>query len=288
MDNFLHWLHSFDWSRLFPELLGKFFGVLLGLAGSWYLVFRKRVKALEKLKSGDSDDVLFQMHLIHPLAGTSDCVLLFRNIAPRLTINQLYDNPAARELVKQLADGTSMRSPVLQTMGTMGFEILNDALGHIAGQVACMPFPREVWLFAMTCEDRAIVRKKCVRCFLIRPADLERFSDWAWCRDHLRVEKPWHWFRIVALHQMSLEWLAQQQANAAIGEGGANSMPIVNDQEKHDRIRELSIGLGLDDKPVGTPYKIPWAEHLVSLNELGLPLEGGIHAPIDRTAFRHD
>lgn len=271
-----------------PELLGKFFGVLLGLLGSWFLVFRKRMKALEKLKSGDSDDVLFQMHLVQPLAGTSDCALLFRNVAPRLTINQLYDNPIAREKVKELADGTSMSSPVLQTVGTMGFEILNDALGHIAGQLASMPFPREVWLFAMTCEDRAIVRKKCIRCFLIRPRDLERFSDWAWCRDHVRVEKPWHWFRVVALHQLALDWQEQKTAPPTAGSTQATSMPLVNNQEKHERIRELSIGLSLDDEPIGTPYQIPWAEHLVKLNELGLPLEGGLHAPIDRSAFRHD
>ena len=291
MDNLLHWFQSLDWTRLLPELIGKFFGILLGLAGSWFLLFRKRLKALEKLKSGDSDDVLFQMHLLRPLPGTSDCVLLFRSVAPRLTINQLYDNPVIREEVQKIAGTTSMKSPVLQTRGTLGFEILNDAFGHIAGQLASMPFRREPWLFAMTCEDRAIVRKKCIRCFLVRPADLERFLDWRWCRDHVRVEKPWHWFRIVALHQMALEWQAQRQAGAAGENAQANRMPLVHDQERHDRIREMSAGLCMEDDPVGTPYRIPWAEHLTSLKELGLPLEGSSHPDIEPSgppaSFRH-
>jgi hypothetical protein len=272
-DSIWQWLQSLEWHRLVPELIGKFTGVLLGLLGSWFLIFRKRLKAMEKLKSGDSDDVLFQMHSLQPLPGTSDVVLLFRNVSPRLTINLLYDNPVVRDEVRRLADHTSMKSPVLKTEGTLGFEILNDAFGHIAGQLAGMPFPRATWLFAMTCEDRAIVRKKCIRCFLIEPEDLVRFLDWAWCRDHVRVEKPWHWFRIVALHQMARDWHAQRSA-LAIGENGqANRMPLVNDQEKHDRIREMSVGLSRDEKPVGTPYQIPWNEHLPSLNELGLPLE---------------
>jgi len=291
MTQLIHWLQSLEWHRLVPELLGKFLGFLLGFAGSWFLIFRQRMKALEKLKSGDSDDVLFQMHLLQPIPATSDCVLLFRNTAPRLTINQLYDNPIVREQVKEIADSTSMRSPVLQTRGTVGFEILNDAFGHIAGQLAGMPHPRETWLFAMTCEDRAIVRKKCIRCFLIRPADLGRFLDWAWCRDHLRVEKPWHWFRVVALHQMALEWQAQRTAGAAGENGPANAMPLVHDQEKHERIREMSVGLCLNDQPVGTPYRIPWAEHLASLNELGLPLEGSTRPAVEPQgppeSFRH-
>ena len=291
MDSFYHWLQSLEWTRLVPEVIGKFFGFLLGFAGSWFLLFRKRLKALEKLKAGDSDDVVFQMHLLQPLSGTSDAVLLFRNVAPRLTINQLYDNPIVRDKVKEIADSTSLRNPVLQTTGTMGFEILNDAFGHIAGQLASMPFRREPWLFAMTCEDRAIVRKKCIRCFLIRPADLERFADWAWCRDHVRVEKPWHWFRVVALHQVAMEWLAERTNRQAWSNAQANDMPLVHDQEKHDRVRELSIGLGLDDQPVGIPYRIPWAEHLPNLKELGLPLEGGTHPPVEPTGppetFRH-
>ncbi len=49
-------------------------------------------------------------------------------------------------------------------------------------------------------------------------------------------------------------------------------MPLVHDQEHHDRIIEISVGLMLDEPPVGIPYHIPWAEHLPSLQELGLPL----------------
>ena len=291
MNEFIHWLQTLEWTRLVPELIGKFTGVVLGMLGSWFLLFRKRLKALEKLKAGDSDDVLFQMHLLQPLSATSDCVLLFRNVAPRLTINNLYDNPIVREEVRQLADNTSMASPLLKTIGTLGFEILNDAFGHIAGQLAGMPFRKETWLFAMTCEDRAIVRKKCIRCFLIQPADLEKFEDWSWCRDHVRVEKPWHWFRIVALHQMARDWREQRSAGA-IGENAqASRMPLVHDQEKHDRIREMSVGLSLEDQPVGIPYHIPWSEHLESLKGLGLPLKGSQGPALEPSGppgeFRH-
>ena len=291
MDSFLHWLQSFDWPRLFPELLGKFLGFLLGFLGSWFLVFRRRLKALEKLKSGDSDDVLFQMHLLQPVPATSDCVLLFRSVAPRLTIEQLYDNPVVRDKVREFADATSLGNPILNTSGTLGFEIVNDAFGHIAGVLAAMPFPRERWLFAMTCEDRKIVRKKCIRCFLIRPEDLERFLDWPWCRDHIRVEKPWHWFRVVALHQMAKVWQSQNSASA-IGENAqANAMPLVHNQERHDHIREMSAGLNTSDRPMGIPYRIPWAEHLPSLRDLGLPLESRSQPAIDPAGppetFRH-
>lgn len=291
MTEFWNWFHSLEWHRLLPELTGKFTGVVLGMLGSWFLLFRQRLKALEKMKAGDSDDVIFQMHLLQSLPGTSDCVLLFRNVAPRLTINMLYDNPVVRDEVRKIADSTSMASPVLKTEGTVGFEILNDAFGHIAGQLAGMPFKRGTWLFAMTCEDRAIVRKKCIRCFLVRPEDLERFAGWAWCRDHVRVEKPWHWFRIVALHQMARDWQIQRSARA-IGENAqANRMPLVNDQDKHDRIREMSIGLNLEDRPVGIPYHIPWDQHLGSLKELGLPLEGSRIPAVSPAgppeAFRH-
>lgn len=291
MESIIQWFQSLDWTRLVPELIGKFLGVLLGLAGSWFLIFRRRLKALEKLRTGDSDDVLFQHHLLYPLPGTSDTALIFRSVAPRQTINHLYDNPVVRERVKEFADATSLKNPILPTVGTVGFEILNDTFGHIAGHLATMPFPRETWLFAMTCEDRAIVRKKCIRCFLIRPADLQRFTDWAWCRDHVRVEQPWHWFRVIALHQMALAWQAQQTASARGETATAASMPLVNDQEAHDRIRQMSVGLSTTDHPVGTPYRIPWDQHLASLRDLGLPLAGSTLPPVNPAgppeSFRH-
>ena len=141
MDLLIDWLESLEWQRLIPEILGKGLGFLAGFAASWYLLFRRRLNALQRLQSGDSDDFIFQMHCLQPIPERPDeAVLLFRNLAPKTTLHDLYDNLAARELVKNLADKTSLGDPILKTEGTLGFEILNDAMGHIAGWLAVTPF----------------------------------------------------------------------------------------------------------------------------------------------------
>ena len=192
----MEWLATLQWDRMVPEFAGKALGVITGFVVSWFVLVRRRMKALERMQRGDSDDFIFQMHvLLGDESSPQDVTLVFRNVAPKTTLNDLYDNEAVRQRVKELADGCSLADPVLQTRGTLGFELLNDALGHVAGVLALSPLPRRRWIFAMTCEDRQVVRKKCVRCFLIQPNDLVRFADWTWCRGHVRVEKPWHWFR---------------------------------------------------------------------------------------------
>lgn len=271
MEWFTDWFTSLEWSRLVPELLGKAAGFLVGFAASWYLLFRRRLQEIQRFQQGDSDDILFQMHVLQPVGdGGDDVVLLFRNVGPRSTVNQLYDNPAAREMLKELADNTSLSDPVLATQGRLGFEILNDAFGHLAGLTSLSPFPRETWLFAMTCEDRHIVRKKCVRCFVIRPADLERFADWKWCSAHVRVEQPWHWFRVVALHQIGQEWMTQQ-GQKVVKDG--RTMPLVNEQTTHNRIRQMSVGINTDEKLIGDPNQIRWQDHVESLQKIGLSLD---------------
>lgn len=278
MQIWIDWFQSLQWERLIPELIGKALGFLTGFAASWFLVFRRKLNAIARMQSGDSDDFIFQMHQLSELSRDDDSsdekyVLLFRNVAPKTTRNDLYDNVAIRDVVKSLADQTSLSDPVLRTEGTLGFELLNDALGHISGLLATTPFPRETWLFAMTCEDRHFVRKKCIRCFLIRPSDLSRFEDWQWCRDHVLVEKPWHWFRVVALHRIACCW--QNEKKLKIKEASQTrdrDMPLVDRQVRHDRIRELSIGLNQTEKPVGEPYVIDWSSHLPTLQEMGLSL----------------
>ena len=280
MQPILDWLTTLQWERLFPELLGKALGFLAGFAASWFLLFRKRLNAIQRMQSGDSDDFVFQMHRLFPMsesggndAATERFVLLFRNVAPKTTLNDMYDNIAIRDVIKEIADQTTPSDPILKTEGTLGFELLNDALGHIAGLLATTPFDRETWLFVMTCEDRQLVRKKCIRCFLIRPDDLKRFLDWQWCRDHVLVEKPWHWFRIVALHRIACHWESEQRRNAAVEKTSRDKeMPLVDPQTHHDRIRLLSVGLNSNEKPIGEPYTIDWNAHLPSLNKLGLPL----------------
>ncbi len=267
----IEWLTDLEWARLVPELLGKALGFLLGFAASWFLLFRKQLNALQRLKRGDSDDIIFQMHKLWPIPDEpGQSLLLFRNVAPKTTLEMLYDNVAAQKALKGLADNTTLGNPILQTHGALGFEMLNDAAGHIAGLLATTPFPRETWLFVLTCEDREIVRKKCIRCFLIKPADLELFADWSWCQSHIQVESPWHWFRIVALHRIAQEW-QQQESEQTIRK--ANDMPLVNSQVSHNRIRKLSLGINQDEKPVRAAQKIAWPSHIEALTKLGLKLE---------------
>jgi hypothetical protein len=173
-----------------------------------------------------------------------------------------------------------LANPILQTEGVEGFEVLNDAIGHIAGLVAATPFPRETWLFAMTCEDRQIVRKKCVRCFLVRPEDLQRFGNWSWCRTKVRVEKPWHWFRVVALHCIARTWETEQELTRQreAAHDTSHDMPLVDRQLRHNRVQELSLGLSPHEIPVGTPHIIDWRNHLPKLRQIGLALDASDEA----------
>ena len=156
-------------------------------------------------------------------------------------------------------------------MGTIGFEVLNDAAGWISGSVATSSNERQVWLFCLTAEDRQVVRKRCVRGFLIRPDDLARFHDWAWCRTHVRLERPWHWFRIVALHRIARIYADQQLMYSSPGNPGA--MPLVDDQAGHRRIIPLSLGLMPTETPIGPPVEIDWASHLEKFSAMRLRLE---------------
>lgn len=266
------WLKNLEWGRVVPEITGKFIGFLLGFFASWLLLFRRQLKALDRLKRGDSDDVLFQAHFLASVPGSDKCVLIFRNLMPSTTVNDLYDNPAARKIVREMADFTSLKSPVLRTEGMLGFEVLNDAFNHIAGHLATTPFSRETWLFAMTCEDRKVVRRKCVRCFLIRPAELELFANWQWCRMNVLCEQPWHWYRIVALHQMAVQWQQEEKA-AQDPPAGTQGMPLVDKHATHRRIRPLSAGIFVNEKPVSKPVSIPWESQEWELKKLGLDLK---------------
>jgi len=63
----------------------------------------------------------------------------------------------------------------------------------------------------MTCEDRKVVRRQCVRYLLMRPAEVDLFTNWHWCRSNVLCEQPWHWYRIVALHHMTTQWKQEEK-----------------------------------------------------------------------------
>lgn len=288
MDAWLDWLRSFEWSRLAPELLGKTLGVVAGIAISWFLLFRKRLRYLDRLRRGDSDELLFQAHYLLPVtradnvtrcddvAGGDDVghddeavVLLFRNVAPRRTIDDAYDNPAARETLRKLARTTTLNAPIVPTQGRMGFEILNDASSILAGYQAVSSIPRRVWLFCITCEDRTVVRKECIRCFLFHDEDLRRFADWQWCRRCVRVERPWHWLRVVTLHRIARY---QHDEELALPQSPGSSVPLVDDQRQHRRITKLSLGLNEHEIMTGDPVTIDWSDKEAELARRGVDL----------------
>jgi len=274
MDDFLNWLRNLEWSLLLKQAIGSIVGSLIGVIVGWFVLFRRRMLELRKLQRGESDEILFQMHALIPVPDSDgDVVLVFRNVGPRTTVNSLYDNLAARELLRKLSDKTTLMDPILQTEGTVGFEVLNTALGYIAGYLAITSFEREIWLFAITCEDRQVVRKKCLRCFLIRAVDLEKFLDWKWCSSKVRVEKPWHGLRIAALHRIDQAWRDERafmRQRREAGGNGAVDMPLVDKQFRHERVREISAGLNTNEKFIGEPYIVNWSALLGRLKEMGL------------------
>ena len=264
MEQIWTWLQNLEWNRVIPETVGKTAGFLLGFAASWFLLFRRKLLELRRFNQGESDEILFQMHKLMPLADSpDDIVLLFRNVGIKTSINQLYENTAARDLVRKLADSTSITEPILRTEGTPGFEVINDALGHIAGYLSLTPFERENWLFMVTCEDRQVVRKRCIRCFLIRPEDLGRFANLQWCLAHVKVEKPWHAYRVLSLHSIARYWQKEQKTPDQIEGWKTQPEPqrqAVGQSPRHERVRVVSVGLHKGEKPIGDPVTINWDE----------------------------
>lgn len=270
----LEWLQA-AWVKHGGELMMQAAGTLLGLAFGWIFWLRKALDSRRRLRKGQTDSFTFQMHVLKPVPGTNEEVLLFRNILSSTTVAALFENPAARELVRSLARKTTVHQPILRTKGACGYDVLNDAFTHAAGHLAIAPFPREKWLFAMTCEDRQAVRRSCVRCFLIRPRDLERFLDWEWCRDRVRVEAPWHWFRVVALRQMALQWKVEEEERAKRLDQETR-MPLVDKHHQHAWVREMSAGVFVDEVCVGQAARIPWEKFQEDVSRLGLDLKTGV------------
>ena len=203
------------------------------------------------------------MHKLMPIGNSAeDIVLLFRNVGIKTSINQLYENGAARDLVRKLADATSITEPILRTEGTPGFEVINDALGHIAGYLSLTNFERENWLFMVNCEDRQVVRKRCIRCFLVLPQDLERFADLQWCLTHVRVEKPWHAYRVMSLHNIARYWQNERKIPDQLAgwKTRSDSHHPAGQEPRHERIRVISVGLHKGEKPIGEPVTVNWAE----------------------------
>lgn len=228
---------------------------------------------------GDSDEIIFQANLLRLIGGPGgkDVLLQLRTCGPGTTVNQLFDNQAARKAMRDLGTRTSIADPILPAEGKLGFELINTCLNHLTGGMAASPRPRRTWLIMLTSEDRQVVRKCCIRIFLIQPDDLKRFLDWGWCRNHVRLERPWHWYRIVTLHRAAQAW-AHQESDATgrrkspTGSPSGGKSRLVDDQAHHERIVTISMGLCMEEPPLAEPPAVDWQDKIEELERLGFSL----------------
>ncbi len=247
----------------------------------WLVLYRQ----WRQLTQGRSDQVVFSANLLTPIGGSSDAnrpagdgryLLQLRTVLPPRTIDQLLDNVALRRVMRGLAEQATLTGPVLATDGTAGFEIVNDVVNSVAGSLAAAPFPRETWLLAVTCEDRKVVRKCCIRVLLVRRDDLDRLASWDWCREHVLVEEWYHFWRIVTLHQIAVRYQKEQaQQEQARGQDiRQNLLPLVDSQAHHPRVRALSLGINTQEPVIKPPQAVDWERYLPQVAAMGLKLPG--------------
>ena len=123
----------------------------------------------------------------------------------------------------------------------------------------------------VTCEDRKVVRKCCIRVLLVRRSDIERLASWDWCREHILVEEWYHYWRIVTLHQIALRY-NEEQMNRERGRAQdirEYLLPLVDQQAHHPRIRTLSLGINVDEPIIKPPLQVDWARYLRKLRTWG-------------------
>jgi hypothetical protein len=254
-------------------LEGVFQAVAVVVIG-WLVLYRQ----WRQLTQGRSDQVVFSANLLTPIgepaAGVDRFLLQLRTVLPPRTVDQLLDNVALRRVIRGLAEQASLADPILATEGTAGFEIVNDIVNSVAGSLASASFRRDPWLLAVTCEDRKVVRKCCIRVLLIRRDDLERLASWDWCREHILVEEWYHFWRIVTLHQIALRYREEQerQKAARAADIKENLLPLVDRQAHHPRVRALSLGISIDEPIIKPPIAVDWTRYLPKVAEMGLKL----------------
>ena len=288
MDSGFHeiWASIFGWFQgldargvalyLGEKLLGSIVQAVAVVVIGWLVLYRQ----WRQLTQGRSDQVVFSANLLTPLgeseSGGERFLLQLRTVLPPQTIDQLLDNVALRRVIRSLADQATLADPILATEGTAGFEIVNDIVNNVSGTLASASFPRDAWLMAVTCEDRKVVRKCCIRVLLIRRGDLERMVSWEWCRDHVMVEAWYHFWRIVTLHQIALRFQLEQgeQKAASANDIKENLLPMVDRQAHHPRVRLLSLGINTDEPVIKRPIAVEWTRYLPQIAEMGLKLAG--------------
>jgi hypothetical protein len=264
-------------SFLGRKLLEGLFQAIAVVVIGWLVLYRQ----WRQLTQGKSDQVIFSANLFTPIEADNPqpaeggrYLLQLRTVLAPKTVDQLLDNVALRRLMRNLAEQATLADPLLATEGTAGFEIVNDIVNCVSGSLASSPLPRDHWLMAVTCEDRRVVRKCCIRVLLVRRADLERMASWEWCRGHIMVEAWYHYWRIVTLHQIALRFREEQarQEQGSAQDIKANLLPLVDRQAHHPRIRILSLGLNVEEPIIKPPLQVDWERYLPRIEGLGLKL----------------
>lgn len=89
------------------------------------------------------------------------------------------------------------------------------------------------------------------------------------------VEKPWHAFRIAALHRIAKFWDEEQQYFKQHAEARIKNleMPTVDEEARHERIRTISVGIYPKEPYVGEPVHIDWDTFGARLEDMGLEVE---------------
>jgi hypothetical protein len=267
--------------KLFEGLLQAVAVVVIG----WLVLYRQ----WRQLTQGKSDQIVFSANLFSPLgepdhrsADGERYLLQLRSVMAPKTIDQFVDNVALRRLTRSLAETATLVDPILATEGTAGFEIVNDIVNSVSGSLASSPFRRDQWLLAVTCEDRRVVRRCCIRVLLVRRIDLDRLASWEWCRRHVLVEEWYHYWRIVTLHQIALRFQEEQRRQNQSREQNIrdNLLPLVDSQAQHPRVRMLSLGINIEEPIIKPPIEVDWDRYLPQIADMGLKLPGkAAHAP---------
>jgi hypothetical protein len=267
---------SFLIQKLFEGLFQAVAVVVIG----WLVLYRQ----WRQLTQGKSDQVLFSANILtplgepgHPPADGTRYLLQLRTVMAPKTIDQFLDNVALRRLTRSLAEKATLVDPILATEGTTGFEIVNDVVNSVSGSLASSPFRRDQWLLAVTCEDRRVVRKCCIRVLLVRRTDLDRLVSWEWCRGQILVEEWYHYWRIVTLHQIALRFQEEQERQKQSREQNIreNLLPLVDSQAQHPRVRILSLGINFEEPIIKPPIEVDWARYLPQIADMGLKLACG-------------